>query len=309
MLTRLVRLALAAELAAYFVVGILAYRHAGWSIPAVAIAAIAAASGVRLLLVCLTSLHGWACRSPRTAEQRLGPAGIARLIAGEWSAMLVDNFYCLPFESLVLRRDPVPARDGRVPVVLLHGYFSNRAFFRAMVRWLEARGVGPVFTPNYRSVFSSIEANAAELATEIERIASASGAPQVVLVCHSMGGLLARHYLREHGAARIARLVTIASPHHGTALASYGIGEHARQMRRDGAFLRALGDAEAADPPRVAAISIYTVHDNLVAPQDTSRLDWARNVAVAGVGHVGILSFEPVFALVFEELRAAGVAA
>jgi len=42
-----------------------------------------------------------------------------------------------------------------------------------------------------------------------------------------------------------------------------------------------------------------------VTPQDTSRLDWARNVAVAGIGHVAIVNHEPVFALVLDELRAA----
>jgi triacylglycerol esterase/lipase EstA (alpha/beta hydrolase family) len=308
MLTRLVRLSLVAELAAYAVLGAAVHLRFGAGIPALFVAAIAFALGIRLLVVCVTSLHAWVNRSPRALEQQLRFVGTLALLAGEFRALLVDNLYGLPFESLALRPDPAPARDGRIPVVLVHGYFSNRAFFRAMVGWLEARGVGPVFTPNYRSVFASIEANSAELAIAIERIASQSGAARVVLVCHSMGGLIARHYLREHGCARVARLVTIASPHHGTVLASYGIGEHSRQMRRDSTFLRALGESEAASPPQVPATSVYTVHDNLVAPQETSRLGWARNVAVSGVGHLGILSFQPVFEIVLGELRAAGVA-
>jgi predicted alpha/beta hydrolase family esterase len=194
-----------------------------------------------------------------------------------------------------------------VPVVLVHGYLSNRGYFRPMVRWLEARGVAPIFVPSYRSVFSGIEAGAAELHAAIEG-ACAAGEARVILVCHSMGGLLARRYLREHGAGRIARLVTIASPHHGTVLSSWGVGEHARQMRRESEFLRALAREEARDPPRIPVTSIYTVHDNLVSPQDTSRLEWARNVAVAGIGHVGILGHEPVFTLVLEELRAGAAA-
>jgi len=86
------------------------------------------------------------------------------------------------------------------------------------------------------------------------------------------------------------------------------IGGHARQMRQGSDFLRALDAAEAARAPQVPATSIYSVHDNLVTPQDTSRLDWARNVALAGVGHVGIIAHEPVYALVLEELRAAKAA-
>ena len=55
--------------------------------------------------------------------------------------------------------------------------------------------------------------------------------------------------------------------------------------------------------------SIYTPHDNLVAPQDTSRLSWARNIAIPGRGHVDILASERLSAIVLKELREAGVAA
>ena len=307
MLTRIVRLSLLVELAAW--VGIAAWLRAaqGLAWPALCAGILAAALGARLALVCLTIFLGWLYRSERPPAQRLGAVGVARLVASEYAALLADNFWYLPFDSLALRRDPPHNARGRTPVVLVHGYLSNRGYWAPLVRWLEAHGVTRVYAPTYRAVFSSIERGAAELHAEIERIV-AGGAPRVVLVCHSMGGLLARRYLQEHGGSRIARIVTIASPHHGTALSALGVGEHARQMRRGSAFLGALAAAEAAAPPAVPTTSIYSVHDNLVSPQDSSRLAWGRNVAVGGVGHVGILSYEPVFALVLEELRAAAAA-
>jgi len=309
MLTRLVRVSLLVELAAWLALGAWLHAGHGWSLLQVVAAAVLCALGARLLLVCSTCLLGHLWRSPRAPAQRLGTLGVVRYVALEFGALLADNFALLPFESALLRPDPVPARTDRVPVILVHGYLSNRGYFRPMVRWLEARGVGPVFVPNYRSVFANIESGVAELHAEIERIAAASGGSSIVLVCHSMGGLIARRYLQDHGEARIARLVTIASPHQGTVLSRIGIGQHARQMQRASAFLTELARAEAARHPGVAATSIYTVHDNLVSPQDTSRLDWARNVAVSGLGHVSIIAAEAVFALVLEELRAAGAAA
>ena len=54
--------------------------------------------------------------------------------------------------------------------------------------------------------------------------------------------------------------------------------------------------------PAVPTTSIYTPHDNLVAPQETSRLPWARNVTVPGVGHVSIIGSPQTFALVRAEL-------
>ena len=307
MLTRLVRTSLAIELAAW--VGVAAALHAALGIGWFSLAGgiLLAMLGARFALVCLTTFLGWLFRSPRAAAHSLGPLGLARLVASEYRALLVDNFWYLPFDSLALRRDPPYESRGPTPVVLVHGYLSNRGYWAPMVRWLEARGVGPVFVPTYRAIFSSVERGAAELHAEIERIA-AGGTPRVVLVCHSMGGLVARRYLQEHGGGRVSRLVTIASPHNGTVLSRMGIGEHARQMRERSSFLEALSRAEAAGAPTVPAASIYSVHDNLVAPQETSRLPWARNVALAGVGHVGILSHEPVFALVLEELRAAAAA-
>ena len=61
--------------------------------------------------------------------------------------------------------------------------------------------------------------------------------------------------------------------------------------------------------PGCPALSVYTVHDNLVAPQDSSRLAWARNVAIAGVGHIAMLQDERVHEAVAGEiarLRAGG---
>jgi hypothetical protein len=46
-------------------------------------------------------------------------------------------------------------------------------------------------------------------------------------------------------------------------------------------------------------------HDNLVAPQDSSILPRARNVAIPGRGHVDVLESKRLVELLFEELRAA----
>ena len=100
--------------------------------------------------------------------------------------------------------------------------------------------------------------------------------------------------------------MTLASPHNGTVLAALGIGDNARQMSRGSEFLRALAAGEGDRGPMCPFTSIYSVHDTLVAPQDTSRLAWAKNVELARWGHVGILGAQEVHLLVAEELRQAG---
>ncbi|HEX4944527.1 MAG TPA: alpha/beta fold hydrolase, partial [Usitatibacteraceae bacterium] len=133
-------------------------------------------------------------------------------------------------------------------------------------------------------------------------VTQATGQGRAILVCHSMGGLAARAYLRAHGADRVAGIVTLGSPHHGTVLAVLGAGRNARQMRIGSDFLRDLERSEGEGGPGCAAVSVYTVHDNLVAPQDSSRLAWARNVSLHGVGHLAMLLDARVHQAVVDEV-------
>lgn len=289
MFANLVRAALAAEFAAWTVLGAWLLRRRDWG-PVEVLAGIAAgALGVRLVLVCASLGLSWLARSPRGPAERLGIAASLALVGGEWRAMLANNFLWLPFERTVLRADPPPAPCALAPVILVHGYLSNRGTLCGLARALDAAGVAPVFVPSLPAVFAPVETFAAHLAEVVEEVVAASGQPRVILVCHSMGGLAARAYLREHGPARVAGLVSLGSPHHGTALAAMAAGANGRQMRRDSEFLRGLERAEGEAGPGCEALSIYTVHDNLVAPQDSSRLAWARNVSVHGVAHVAML--------------------
>jgi pimeloyl-ACP methyl ester carboxylesterase len=305
MLARIVRVSLLLELAAYAVPAWWLHARHGWGIAQLAASIVALALAARLALAALTTTIGAIAGSPREPAHRIGPAGMARLILQEWRALVLDNFFYLPFERLALRPDLEPAPNGGMPVVLVHGYFSNRGYFAPLVEALEAGGVAPVFTPNFRTVFTSIDHFVDELDREIERIAAGSGHERVVLVCHSMGGLAAREYLRRRGSGRVAKLVTISSPHHGTLMALFGIGPNAGQMRRGSDFLGTLAASESREAPAIPATSIYSPHDNLVAPQETSRLAWAKNVALPGLGHVAILGSGRLYAVLLDEVREA----
>jgi len=301
-----IRFMLALELIAYVAIGAALHRSRGFGYAELASAALATALVVRLAIVCFATAIAQAARSPRAPEERIGVAAIG-LILREWHAMLVTNFVLFPFEAMAMRADAPAAPTERVPVVFVHGYFSNRGCFHRIVRELDERSVAPIFTPNFPSAFASIERLAGELHREIERICAATGSGDVILVCHSMGGLMARSYLRDHGAARVRKLVTISTPHHGTVLARLGMGPNVVQMRPGSRFLEALFAAEREAPLECPTASIYTTHDNLVAPQDSARLDGARNHAIVGRGHMDILKSRRLAELLVEELRESGV--
>jgi triacylglycerol esterase/lipase EstA (alpha/beta hydrolase family) len=123
-----------------------------------------------------------------------------------------------------------------------------------------------------------------------------------------MGGLVSRAYIHKLGGARrVAALVTLASPHHGTSLAAPPAGRNIRQMQLDNPWLTALNETESQVAP-VPVISVYTAHDNLLSPQTSSVLQYAQNIRLAGMGHLGVL-FSDQAADVIQEVVSKGAQA
>jgi triacylglycerol esterase/lipase EstA (alpha/beta hydrolase family) len=139
-------------------------------------------------------------------------------------------------------------------------------------------------------VFGDIDHFGHALGQRIEAIAARGQAP--LLLCHSMGGLVARSALalgrREGRPTPCAGIVTLGTPHHGCALARFGGGHNARQMRFASAWVHALAASESARD-RATWVSIFSWHDSISGPAGTAWLEHADNVPFAGIGHVSLL--------------------
>ena len=86
-------------------------------------------------------------------------------------------------------------------------------------------------------------------------------------------------------------------------MARMGLFECAAQMKFHGPWIEMLADMEAAQAPGVPALSIYTLNDDLVYPPESSVLEWAENVPVSAVGHVGLLFSESVATRIIAAIR------
>jgi len=246
-------------------------------------------------------------KSPRKPEHQLGFLGALRLFLAEYATTILTFNVLFPLERWLLPLAPVPAAAGRkTPVVLVHGFICNRGYWKFLAGELERAKLGPVYAVTLEPVFGSIDEHARRLGETIERICKASGAPQVMLIGHSMGGLISRAYLHAGGASRIARIVTLGSPHHGTRAAYLlrKIAKDAEQMCIKSEWLTALNALEAKPCP-VPITSILSPHDNIVFPQSSALLAYpnARNIYFPGLGHVELVYSPSVMARVIEELR------
>lgn len=266
----LAELAVCATLARHFL-------DTSWGISA--IVAAGTVLGLRAAIVAVT--WGFARAYPSPAR-RLSAAESLRMIAGEYAAFLLIFVFILPFERLWMARDRL--RPCSRPLLLVHGYSCSRGVWWLLRRRLEAAG-HIVATVSLAPPYTNIGKLVPELGQRIEAVCKATGADRVILVAHSMGGLVCRSYLARHGSDRVERLITISSPHSGSELARIGIGKNAREMEPGSRWLKDLGQSGLPVP----AVAIRTPHDNFVMPQDNQRLPGASDVELAGIGHLAVL--------------------
>lgn len=196
--------------------------------------------------------------------------------------------------------DHVPSLARRRGVVFVHGFMCNRGLWTPWLRRLRGDGV-PFVAVNLEPVFGPIERYVPIVEAAVRRVERATGQAPLV-VAHSMGGLAVRAWLQDHDAdRRVHHVITVGSPHHGTALASLALAPNTRQMRRDSVWLARLAQAEPAS--RRAAFTCYYSHcDNIVMPASTARLDGADNRHVAGAAHVDLLFRPEIYAEVLRRL-------
>jgi predicted alpha/beta hydrolase family esterase len=226
----------------------------------------------------------WIWRSPRPPPMRIGARRTLRLVLGEYHALTGAAKRMMFYRLLLKEPKPAPAA---LPVLLVHGVLCNAGVWERFARHLGTAGVEPVYTMSYGPPLASIETFADQLAKRIDVILAKTGARELVIVSHSMGGLVTLAYCRKYGSAKVRRAIALAAPYRGSVHAWLIFGACLAQLRPGNAWLEALDAAPFARPP---ITSIWSWHDSMVAPQLSSRLTGADNVELTGVGHNAILA-------------------
>ncbi|MCX7177403.1 MAG: alpha/beta fold hydrolase [Proteobacteria bacterium] len=283
MLARLLRLLLLFELFGYFLASLWLIGLAAWRPFAALLLMCLLAAAWRTWMIVVTygfaSLH----RSPPPAQFRIGIKRQlfegAREVAALTALLGAESF------GNVFPKPDAPCQPGagQLPLLLIHGYNCNRGFWWWLKPRLEAQGRS-VASLTLEPMHGDIDAYAEQIAQRVNWLCRITGAARVVLVGHSMGGLVARAYLRRYGEERVARLITLGTPHQGSVLAQLGMGRNARQMEQGNAWLRELATA----PLPIPCVAVFSWQDNYVMPQRNAMLAGAENLALAGVGHLAM---------------------
>jgi triacylglycerol lipase len=222
----------------------------------------------------------------------------------EWSAATKVFTWWQPFRHQAIpdQLTPTPGQRG---IVLVHGFFCNRALWTDWMLQLKATQRAFV-SVDLEPAYGSISNYAETLEAAIKQVSQVTGLPPI-LVGHSMGGLAIRAWAAKYaghagGMQRIHRIFTLGTPHQGTAIAAASHTENGHQMRRGSAW---LADNASRLPNDFAkyCTCFFSHCDNIVFPAGTATLAGADNRHIAGYAHVQLVFAEDIQQAIFSQLE------
>jgi pimeloyl-ACP methyl ester carboxylesterase len=153
--------------------------------------------------------------------------------------MLPSNWNDIDTQEVVLPSSKPPHLER--PVVFLHGFNGNADRWGKVTEWLTSEDSGNkyggiidagkfdnidpesnLFTLRLSRPYNSVEVNKAELRATVEAVLEATGAEEVDLIVHSLGGLNARAYLQDDD-EKVNKLIQLGTPNKGSQLANMEI--------------------------------------------------------------------------------------
>jgi pimeloyl-ACP methyl ester carboxylesterase len=143
--------------------------------------------------------------------------------------------------------------------------------------------------PNYYAPF---------VADEINKILKSFKNKEVILVCHSKGGLVGSYYATElaqkHGVT-VKKVITMGTPYGGSTVADeFGVGQDAEEMRAGSAFtINLKKSVQQVTKPQFYQIS--TEYDLFTTEESAKIEKSAGSHRFNNLGHVGlIISLKPI---------------
>ncbi len=175
------------------------------------------------------------------------------------------------------------------PVLLVPGYGGSTTGLQALADVLDRAGRDATVVPVPGDGTGDLQASAQVLGQAVDAALARTGASTVDVVGYSAGGVVARLWAADGGAAQARRILTLGSPHHGTTVADLA-GSLApdqcptacQQLETGSDLLRRLNAGDET-PTGPTWVSVWTEDDTTVTPPDSARLDGALNLTVQSV--------------------------
>jgi len=210
--------------------------------------------------------------------------------------------YPFGFAKRLWKPSPAPS-CVRPPVLLVHGLYHNPSAWYLYKWWFRRCGYEKVFCLSYNTLKYDFWQLAEQLKGAVLEASGLCGAKPIILIGHSLGGLLARAVIADPQTAGLVRAtVILGAPNHGSKLAALAAGRLGRSIHHNGPLVQSVNSL--ASPRTMPKLNLFSPLDNMVLP--TSSLEvpedgWIQ-AETAPISHVSMLYHLPTVRLVMEFL-------
>lgn len=201
-----------------------------------------------------------------------------------------------------LDREPNGAEEF---VFLLHGLAAHRIVMARLTSHLKRCGY-TVKNWGYPSIRSPIRDHAESLRNDVRQVAEDPSVSRIHFVTHSMGSIITRCALLDERFSKLARIVMLGPPNHGSHVArtlSGPLGWFCPPLRElsdaEGSFVNRLNEPEDLE------IGVIAAGADLMVPRESTYLSCQREHIVIP-GHHGVLPWKHETAVCVENFLRSG---
>lgn len=259
----------------------------------------------------LTYIIFWyeAANAPHPSHRRACPGSkgllwcvVVGFLSSVSSQLMVYLTYPAGFAKKLWKPSPAP-HCTKPPVLLIHGLYHNASAWY-LYKWMLRRcGYEKVFCLSYNTVKYDFWELTDQIKDVVREAAGLCGGEPIILMGHSMGGLLARAAVADPETAKLVHaVVTLGAPNHGSKLAALALGRLGRSIIHNGPLVTRLNQMKT--PANLPRLNLYSPLDNMVLPTSSLEISepgWIQ-AQTAPISHVSMLYHLPTVRMVLEFL-------
>ncbi|MGQ9669989.1 MAG: esterase/lipase family protein [Desulfosoma sp.] len=187
-------------------------------------------------------------------------------------ALIAQTLALLTFPLGLLperQRASRPSANTGPIIITIHGLYHNRSAFLFVHRALRRAGFHDVRSWSYASWSADFFQRSAQLARDLRALHHAEPLRPIVLIGHSLGGLLARHAAVTVGSNTLAGCLTLGTPHQGSRLAVFALGYLGRSLGYRSPLIEKIErDESSFGAPNFSCVALSSPVDNMVLPTE-----------------------------------------
>jgi pimeloyl-ACP methyl ester carboxylesterase len=173
--------------------------------------------------------------------------------------------------------------DGKVPVVIIPGIFSQWGFMKKIADTISLLGHPVYIVPELGYNLHDIPHSSSLVSKVIQK----ENLKNVIFVAHSKGGLIGKYTLIHHNEEnRIIGMVSVATPYSGSAMTKILPIEPVKELHNDSIIIKDIAGHTAVNKN---IVSISPEYDHYVWAEEGSYLEGAKNIVINVHGHHAVM--------------------